>query len=108
MLEINVFSFKEFMKELEDSDLCGLEYLENTLIKTMVEKNKNNHTDDFTSEEYITSLFYATKELNNCNFIYECTNVNNKFNADLYFDLKGLLIREIKDFIVENGVFNYE
>lgn len=103
MVEINVFSYRQFMEELDNSDLCGLEYLEKTLIASMINKNKNNHTDDFTREEYITSLFSAVKELNNCNFVYECTNVKNYFDNDVYFNAKALLIQEIRDYMLESG-----
>jgi len=102
------FSYKKFIEELNNGDLCGLEYLEEKLIENMKDKNKNNHTDDFTREEYITSLFYAVKELNNCNFIYECTRVKNNFDYDIYYNARDLLIKEIKNYIVENGVFSFE
>lgn len=102
------FSYKKFIEELNNGDLCGLEYLEKKLIENMKDKNKNNNTDDFTREEYITSLFYAVKELNNCNFIYECTSVKNSFDYDIYYNARDLLVKEIKNYIVENGVFSFE
>lgn len=92
------FNIKEFKKEFEYGDLSGLEYLEETIIKNCKETIKENNkkmNNDFIKEEYITSLFYAVKELNNCNFIYECTNVKNNFNFDYYSSIRDLLFKEL-------------
>ena len=100
-----MFDLKEFNKEYECSDLSGLEYLEKTLIKELKEKNKNNNTMFFTKEDYLISLFYATKELNYCNNIYETDYKQNAKNFDynLYFDTKHLLFSELEKYLKKIG-----
>lgn len=96
-----MFDYEKFMLELNDSDLLGLEYMEKTLIENMKEIIKKNdiETGNYIKEDYIVSLFYAVKELNNCNFIYEMTNVKNNFEQDLYFNVKGKLIEEVRNYL---------
>lgn len=91
------FNIKEFKEEFNCSDLSGLEYLRDTIIKDYKEiiKENNKVSTEFIREEYITSLFNATMELNNCMFIYECTNVRNTFNYDLYTAVRDLLLKEL-------------
>lgn len=96
----NKFDYKTFMLEIGDSDLFGLEYMEKTLIKELKEKYD---LVNYTIEEYIVSLFYAVKELNNCNFVYEMTNVETMFEADIYFNAKGKLIEEVKKYLGIEG-----
>ena len=88
-----MFCYEDFKKEFNCGDLCGLEYLEKTLIKDMKEKNKG--TMDLTREDYIIDLFYATLSLNSCNNIYEMTNIKNDFIYDLYFNTRDLLFKEL-------------
>lgn len=94
-----MFDLKEFKKEYSYGDLSGLEYLEKTLIKDLKEKNKNSMY--FTKEDYLISLFYATKELNYCNNIYETDYKQNAkdFKYELYFQTKDLLFTELEKYL---------
>jgi hypothetical protein len=87
------FDYFKFKEKINKGDLNGLEYLEDTLIKELKEKNKNTYI--YTKEDYIINLFYAVKHLNECNDIYETSGVKNKFNCDLYFETKRLLLEEL-------------
>lgn len=87
------FDYFKFKEKINSGDLSGLEYLEDTLIKELKEKNKNMYI--YTREDYIISLFYAVKHLNECNDIYETSDVKNKFNYDLYYNAKDLLLNEL-------------
>ena len=93
------FDLKTFKKEFESGDLCGLEYLEKTIItemKKQIEENNKKGVMHFTIEEYITSLFYATMELNNCNNIYETeSRVNTRFSYDIYALVRDKLFQEL-------------
>lgn len=95
------FNYNNFKKELEESDLSGLEYLEKNLIDKLKE-NYDKHTWDFTREEYLVNLFYATLYLNKCNMIFEISNVENNFKYDLYFQTKDLLLEELEKEIKNN------
>lgn len=94
-----MFDYNKFVREYAYGDLSGLEYLEDTIIKDMKEKIKEdnkNCVEHFTREEYITSLFYATLELNNCNNIYETeSKVKTNFNFDIYSNVRDLLFTEL-------------
>ena len=96
-----MFDLKEFEKEYSYGDLSGLEYLEKTIINEMKDKNKNNKTMFFTKEDYLISLFYAVKELNYCNNIYETDYKQNAkdFKYRLYFDAKYLLFLELEKYL---------
>ena len=92
------FDYIEFAKQFNSGDLNGLEYLEETIIKNckeIIKENNKKMNNDFIREEYIASLFYAVKELNNCNYIYGCTNVKNNFNYDYYVSIRDLLFKEL-------------
>ena len=93
------FDYNKFAKEFAYGDLCGLEYLEQTIIKDMKEKIKEDNIkflEHFTIEEYITSLFYATMKLNNCNNIYETeSKVKTNFNFDIYANVRNKLFEEL-------------
>lgn len=88
-----MFDLEKFKKEFESGDIWGLEYLERTIINDMKEKNKG--TTKMTKEDYILSLFYAVKDLNYCNNIYETTNVENHFNWEYYYTIRDLLFLEL-------------
>lgn len=92
---MNNFDYTEFKKEFNCGDLCGLEYLEKTLIAEFKEKYKKQ--DYGTKEGYLISLFYAVKELNDCNNIYEtCSSkIASNFKYDLYFETRDLLFKEL-------------
>lgn len=95
MKEFNIEKFKE---EFEQGDLNGLEYLEETIIKDMKDKIQEDNKKgviDFTREEYITSLFEAVMYLNNCEIIYETSDIKNKFNFDYYAYIRDLLFEEL-------------
>ena len=87
------FDYFKFKKEINDGDLSGIEYMEDTLIKELKEKNNNSYV--YTREDYIIALFYALKYLNQCNDIYETSDVKNKFNYDLYYKTKELFLEEL-------------
>ena len=93
------FDLETFKNNFNGGDLSGLEYLEQTIIKDMKEKIKEDNTkflEHFTIEEYITSLFYATLELNNCNNIYETeSKVKTNFNFDTYAIVRDKLFEEL-------------
>jgi hypothetical protein len=96
------FNYEDFKSLISSGDLSGLEYLESTIIqncKLYVKENNQKLASDFIIEEYILSLFYATKELNNCNFIYECTSVKNNFNYDIYYETRDLFLRELFNYL---------
>ena len=86
-----VFDFNKFKEKINDSDLLGLEYLEETIIKDF----KEEITLDYTRADYIINLFYATKKLNECIFIHEQTKVKNDFNVDIYHNTRDLLFKEL-------------
>lgn len=88
-----MFDLEKFKKEFEGGDIWGLEYLERTIIRDMIEKNKNSK--DLTREDYILGLFDAVKSLNWCNNIYETTKVPNKFNWDIYGIVRDKLFEEL-------------
>ena len=87
------FDWFRFKEKINMGDLTALEYLEDTLIKELKEKNKNTYF--YTKEDYIINLFYAVKYLNTCNDIYETSDVKNNFDYDLYFAAKDLLLKEL-------------
>lgn len=91
------FDYTKFKKEYEMGDIWGLEYLEKTIISDL--KEKENKSVDYTKEDFIVSLFYATKELNTCNDIYETSHCGNDFDCDIYFNAKDLLLNELKKYI---------
>lgn len=100
--ETKPFIYDTFKNEINSGDLSGLEYLEKTIIPIMklyVIENNKKMNNDFIVEEYILSLFYATMELNNCNFIYECTSVKNNFNYDIYYETRDLFLKELFDYL---------
>lgn len=95
MTSFDCYKFKE---ELDSGDINGLDYLEETLIKDYKEKMKNDKSMFYTKEEYIIALFYAVKQLNICNDVYETQSHNGigkNFNYDLYFESKALLLKEL-------------
>lgn len=85
------FDYNEFKKEFSSSDLCGLEYLEKTIIKDY----KTRIGADYSYYDYIINLFHATRCLNECIFIQQQTNVKNNFESDLYFETRDLLFKEL-------------
>lgn len=87
------FNYEDFKKEVNSGDIWGLEYLEKTLIREYKETPFN--PIEYTKSDYIISLFYAVKELNRCNDIYETSNVENNFDYDLYFQTRDLLFKEL-------------
>lgn len=89
------FDYFKFKEEINGGDLSGLEYLEKTLIAEYKEKIQKDKGYFYTKEDYIVNLFYAVKSLNACNDIYETSNVKNKFNYDLYFQTRDLLLKEL-------------
>lgn len=89
---MNNFDFNIFNKELTNSDIAGLNYLEETVIKGFKEKQFDPLY--YTKEEYLVSLFYATLELNTCNNIYETSNVENNFNFDIYAIVRDKFLEE--------------
>ncbi len=93
--EIPEFDFKQFKEEINDSDLLGLEYLEKTIIRDFKDRLNDNIGVDYTYYDYIVNLFYATRYLNECNFIHEQTNVENEFDSDIYFETRNLLFKEL-------------
>lgn len=94
IFEIPEFDYNKFRKEIISGDIWGLEYLEKTIIRDFKDRI-NDNVDKYTYYDYILNLFYATKCLNTCNDIYETSNVENKFDYDLYFDTKRLLLEEL-------------
>lgn len=93
--EIPTFDYKEFIKEFRYGDLNGLDYLEKTIIRDFKDRINDNIGSDYTYYDYIIALFYATKNLNECVFIYEMTKVKNNFNYDLYCEVRDLLFSEL-------------
>lgn len=92
------FDLVEFKKEFDSGDLSGLEYLEKTLITEYKKKTKdlfNEKNDNYNRYDYIISLFYATKELNTSEIIYETTSYGKSFNSDYYTNVRNLLFTEI-------------
>lgn len=87
------FDYFKFREEINGGDINALNYMEETLIAELKEKNKKSLF--YTREDYIISLFYAVQSLNQCNDIYETSNVKNKFNSDLYFQVRDLLLEEL-------------
>ena len=91
-----MFDYEIFKKEINGGDICGLEYLEKTIIADYKKKIKEkNDVLNYTKEEYIVNLFYAVKDLNLCNEIYETSDVKNNFDYDLYFGTRDLLLKEM-------------
>ena len=88
------FNYECFKLELENSDLCALEYLEKRLINKL--KEIVDKKGEFTREEYLISLFYAALELNNTNFISGLGEIENNFNSDIYFNVRDLLFKELE------------
>ena len=93
--EIPSFDYNEFENEVNSGDIWGLEYLEKTLIRDYKDRLNDSIQDKYCWYDYIISLFYAVKELNSCNDIYETSNVENNFNYDLYFQTRDLLFEEL-------------
>lgn len=93
------FNKKAFKIALEENgDLDALLYLQETIILKMKDKIKeHNKTNSmkFIKEEYICSLFNAVLELNNCNMIHERSEVENKFNYDIYAIVRDKLFEEL-------------
>lgn len=92
--EIPMFDFQTFKKEFSCGDLSGLDYIEKTIIRDFKDRI-NDNIDLYTRYDYIIALFYATRELNECVFIYESTKVENNFNYDLYCEVRDLLFKEL-------------
>lgn len=103
------FDLKTFKEKFEMGDLSGLEYLEETIMTEMkkkIEEDNKKGVSHFTKEEYITSLFYATLYLNNCNNIYEVeSSVNTRFNYDIYAVVRDKLFQELG--FSERYLFNW-
>ena len=92
-----MFDYEIFKKEINGGDIWGLEYLEKTIIADYKKKIKEkNDVLNYTKEEYIVNLFYAVKDLNLCNEIYETSDVKNNFDYDLYFGTRDLLLKEME------------
>ena len=92
-----MFDYEIFKKEINGGDILGLEYLEKTIIADYKKKIKEkNDVLNYTKEEYIVNLFYAVKDLNLCNEIYETSDVKNNFDYDLYFGTRDLLLKEME------------
>ena len=91
-LKYKDFNFQEFKKLVNGGDIMGLDYLEETIINKM---KKEYDLVKFKKQDYIVSLFYAVKELNNCVWIYETTNVENNFDYDLYTGVRNKLFMEL-------------
>lgn len=91
-----MFDYEIFKKEINGGDIWGLNYLENTIISDYKKDIKEkNDVLKYTKEEYIVNLFYAVKDLNMCNVIYERNDVENNFDYDLYFGARDLLLKEM-------------
>ena len=92
------FDIKKFIEEYKNGDIWGLEYLEKTLITEYKEENRKlflSGAIGYTKYDYVINLFYATKELNTCNDIYETDSIGASFDYDIYFKMKDLLFSEI-------------
>ena len=93
------FDYDKFITEYYYGDLSGLEYIEKTIIKEMknkIEENNKKGVVCFTIEEYITSLFYAALELNNCMTIYEMEpKIKTNFNYNIYTLVRDKLFEEL-------------
>lgn len=94
------FVLKDFTHEYNSGDLCGLEYLEKTLIQKYKDLSKdlfvNKKVNGWNKYDYVINLFYATLSLNSCNDMYETdSKIGGNFKYDLYFDTKDLLLTEI-------------
>lgn len=95
---MEIFDYKEFKKEFDSGELCGLEYLGNTIIKDLKAKKEKEREKDwlgYTRTDYILDLYNATMILNDCVFIYESTNVKNNFKWDLYSEIRDKLFEEL-------------
>lgn len=93
--EIPMFDFQTFKKEFSYGDLSGLDYIEKTIIRDFKDRLNDNIGSDYTRYDYIISLFYATRELNECMFMYEQTRVENNFVYDYYCNVRDLLFKEL-------------
>ena len=92
--DIPEFDFQTFKEEIKDSDLLGLEYIENTIIRDFKDRI-NDNVADYTYYDYIINLYGATRCLNECVFIYEQTRVENNFKYDVYTETRDLLFKEL-------------
>lgn len=92
--ELNYYNFDivKFNNEIQDSDLLGLEYINDTIIKNIQEELKNEKIDKYSYNDYINNLYSSVRCLNECVFMYECTDIKTNFNYDLYCNAKELLL----------------
>jgi len=92
------FNYEDLKREFNYGDLCGLDYLTDTIMEEI--KNK---LDSFITkqEDYILALFNATKEMNWVNQMYE-TEINVKAQdkaSDLYFETRNLFLEELFNYL---------
>lgn len=92
--DIPEFNFEKFKEEIKDSDLLGIEYIGNTIIRDFKDRI-NDNIPDYTYYDYIINLYHATRCLNECIFMHENTRVENNFNSDIYFETRDKLFEEL-------------
>lgn len=93
--DISTFDYKAFKELLNAGDIGGLDYLEKTIIRDYKDRLNDHDRKELDYYEYIVELFYAVKNLNRVNDIYETSRVENNFKSDLYFQVRDLLFEEI-------------
>lgn len=92
------FNYEDFKYEFNCGDLCGLDYLTDTIMGEIREKIDFSLTKQ---EDYILALFSATKTMNWVNQMYE-TEINVKAQdkaSDLYFETRNLFLEELFDYL---------
>ena len=86
------FDIVKFSNEMQHGDIFGLDYIKDTIIKNIREELEKEDIDKYSYNDYINNLYSSVRCLNECVFIYECTDVKNNFNYDLYCDARDLLL----------------
>ena len=88
------FDIVKFTENILDSDLLGLEYINDTIIKNIKELTQENEIE-YNYYDYIINLYHATRSLNECVFIYEQTRVETNFKYDIYTETRDLLFEAL-------------
>lgn len=86
------FDIVKFSNEMKHGDIFGLDYIKDTIIKNIQEELKNEKIDKYSYNDYINNLYSSIRCLNECVFMYECTDVKTNFKYDLYFETRDLLL----------------
>lgn len=86
-MENKDFNYKEFKEIINSSDIAGLDYLYENEIKYYNRFIARNN--------YIYCLYMSACYLNQCNNSYETTDFENKFEFDIYANVRNKLLEEL-------------